>query len=154
MIDDWLDTWRIHCRINIYLLDALAPEVFELPKPAQGRSVSGMFAHIHDVRLMWLETGKPAAASGLEKLGRAVELNRALLRSSLEASGQATEAMPREAFESGKRISGFKPHVPAFLGYLLAHESYHPGEIGIALREAGFPLDRKAAYGMWEWGVR
>jgi len=24
----------------------------------------------------------------------------------------------------------------------------------VALREAGYPLDRKTSFGMWEWGVR
>jgi uncharacterized damage-inducible protein DinB len=152
MIDDWLDTWRIHCRINLYVLDAVAPEVFELPKPVKGRNVPQMFAHIHDVRLMWLEAGR--FAGGLDKLGRASPLDRPLLRASLEASGQAMEAMLRQALESGQRVSGFKPHTSAFLGYLVSHEAYHHGEIGIALREAGFPLDRKTAYGMWEWGAR
>ena len=39
-------------------------------------------------------------------------------------------------------------------GYLIAHESYHHGEIGVALAQLGHPLDKKAAFGMWEWGVR
>ena len=37
---------------------------------------------------------------------------------------------------------------------MIAHDGYHWGEIGIALHEFGHPLDRKVAYGMWEWGVR
>ena len=59
-----------------------------------------------------------------------------------------------EWFKHKGTIKGFKPHVPAFLGYLIAHESYHHGEIGIALNEIGYPLDRKTAFGLWEWGVR
>ncbi len=36
----------------------------------------------------------------------------------------------------------------AFVGYLVAHDGYHWGEIGIALAQSGRPLDRKVAYGM------
>lgn len=55
---------------------------------------------------------------------------------------------------TGGKIKGFRPHASAFLGYLVAHESYHQGEIGLILGQAGLPLDKKVAYGMWEWGVR
>jgi hypothetical protein len=41
-----------------------------------------------------------------------------------------------------------------FNDYLVAHESYHHGEIGIILTLSGQPLDMKTAFGMWEWGIR
>ena len=52
------------------------------------------------------------------------------------------------------KIKGFKPHPQAFTGYLIAHESFHQGEIGVALHQSGRPLDKKTAFGMWEWGTR
>ncbi|MDQ6694251.1 MAG: hypothetical protein M3014_07495 [Chloroflexota bacterium] len=55
---------------------------------------------------------------------------------------------------SGGKIKGFKPHAVAFLGYMIAHESYHHGEIGLLLGQMGHPLDKKVAYGLWKWGVR
>ncbi|HEV3260331.1 MAG TPA: DinB family protein [Gemmataceae bacterium] len=54
----------------------------------------------------------------------------------------------------GRRRKGFKPHVVAFLGYLISHESHHRGQIGWALKNSGHPLDQKTAYGLWEWGMR
>jgi hypothetical protein len=101
---------------------------------------------------MWLASGK--APVELAKLGKQERYDREGLRAALEASGRAIEAMVEHALRQGKPISGFKPHAPAFVGYLLSHEGYHLGEIGVALREAGHPLERKAAFGMWEWGVR
>ena len=55
---------------------------------------------------------------------------------------------------AGGKIKGFKPHLVTFLGYLISQESYHRGEIGIILKQAGHPLDDKISYGLWEWGVR
>lgn len=37
---------------------------------------------------------------------------------------------------------------------LIAHESHHRGPVTLTLRQAGCPLDRKAAFGMGEWGAR
>ncbi|PYP84539.1 MAG: hypothetical protein DMF61_19250 [Blastocatellia bacterium AA13] len=34
------------------------------------------------------------------------------------------------------------------------HELYHRGQIALTLKQAGHPLDKKIAYGQWEWGVR
>jgi uncharacterized damage-inducible protein DinB len=48
----------------------------------------------------------------------------------------------------------FTPHVVAFLGYVISHESHHRGQAGWALKLSGHPLDQKTAFGLWEWGVR
>jgi uncharacterized damage-inducible protein DinB len=77
-----------------------------------------------------------------------------LLRKSLGSSAQAIETLLEKAFASGGKVKGFKPHTMAFLGYLISHESYHYGEIGIELARIGYPLDKKTAYGMWDWSVR
>lgn len=111
-----------------------------------------MFAHLHNVRLMWLEL-TPELLRGLAKVERDKAADKKLLRRSLEASGRAMEALLKQGIAAGK-IKGFKPHPVAFLGYAIAHESYHLGEIGMTLKQAGYPLDQKIAYGMWEWGKR
>ncbi|MCC7446483.1 MAG: hypothetical protein IT324_03655 [Anaerolineae bacterium] len=152
MQDQLLDTWVIHNRIHLYVLDAIAPDALSGVSASQGRSVGEQFAHIHNVRLMWLQSAAPNLLPGLEKVEKtAVDKDR--LCRSLEQSGQAIESLLKRGFEAGK-IKGFKPHPAAFLGYLIAHESYHRGEIGIILAQSGHPLDKKIAFGMWEWGAR
>jgi uncharacterized damage-inducible protein DinB len=64
------------------------------------------------------------------------------------------EALLKTSLENGGRIKGFKPHITAFLGYVLAHESHHRGQIALSLKQSGHPLEKKVGYGMWEWGVR
>lgn len=152
--DQLLETWRIHCRVNSYILDAISPEAFKGSPPAKGRSFVQMFAHIHNTRLMWLQSAAPELLKGLTKIEKDDTVGQALLRKSLVASGQAIETLLEKAFTSGGKVKGFKPHAPAFLGYLISHEAYHHGEIGIELARIGHPLDKKTAYGMWEWGVR
>lgn len=148
-----LETWDIHNRIHFYLLDAIPPEALSGVPVSKGRSVGEVFAHIHNARLMWLEVSAADLSGGLVKIAKEQANDHALLRRSLEESGQAMHALLARGLETGK-IKGFKPHPPAFLGYAIAHEAHHRGEIGVILKQSGHPLDRKVDYGMWEWGVR
>ena len=148
-----LDTWNIHNRINLYVLDAIVPEALTGISASKGRSVGEEFAHIHNVRLMWLEAAAPDLFESLEKIEKASANDKQLLLDSLSRSGAAIVELVRRGLESGK-IKGFKPHPVGFVGYLISHESYHLGEIGIILNQSGHPLDKKVSYGMWEWGVR
>jgi uncharacterized damage-inducible protein DinB len=148
-----IDTWRIHNRINVYLLSALTEDALGGVSASKGRNVGAVLAHMHNVRLMWLKSAAPELLEGLEKLEPRAALNTALLKSALVSSGVGIEKLIHGGLETGK-IKGFKPHPVAFVGYLIAHESYHRGELGLILAQSGHPLDDKVAYGQWEWGVR
>jgi uncharacterized damage-inducible protein DinB len=156
MTDPLIDTWAIHNRINLYLLDAIAEEALGATLNNKGRSVRENLSHIHNVRLMWLKSASPERLEGLEKLEPEPKLDhdKPKLRAALEASGQAIETLLTKAVASGGKVKGFKPHATAFLGYLISHESHHRGQIGWTLKHAGHPLDQKTAFGLWEWGVR
>ena len=155
-VEQVIDTWNIHNRIHKYLLDAIAPEELADVSASKGRNVGEQFAHIHNVRLMWLKSSAPDLLEGTEKpdkIEKEQSNDKPLLLHALDLSGLAIAELLRRGIESG-RIKGFKPHAMAFLGYLISHESYHRAEIGIILTQAGHPLDKKVSYGLWEWGVR
>jgi uncharacterized damage-inducible protein DinB len=44
--------------------------------------------------------------------------------------------------------------VAGFLGYLIAHDAHHRGQITMLARQLGHPLPQKAMFGMWEWNSR
>src|SRR5439155_8430667 len=117
---------------------------------SKGRSVGQQFAHIHNVRLDWLKAGAPELLAGLSKIEKESADDKALLKKSLKQSGEAIAALVAKSIEGEGRVKGFKPHVTAFVGYMISHESYHRGEIGIILAQAGSPLDKKTSFGMWE----
>ena len=154
LVDDLLETWAIHNRIVTYLLGAITDDALAgRPASGKGRSAGELFAHIHNVRLMWLKSADLALLAGTDKIEKQSAADRAVLEAGLLASGVAVGNLLRSSIADG-RVKGFKPHPAAFLGYLISHESHHHGEIEMTLTEAGHKLEQKASYGLWEWGVR
>ena len=149
----FLETWDIHNRINLYLLEAVNPAAMNSVSASKGRTVGEQFAHIHNVRLMWLKSAAPELLSGLEKVEKEAAGDKKALAKSLTASGKAINSLLSQGAETGK-VKGFKPHAGAFLGYLISHESHHRGQIALTLKQAGYPVDKKIGFGLWEWGVR
>jgi uncharacterized damage-inducible protein DinB len=154
MQEQLLETWAIHDRINRYLLAAIPEERLGATSASRGRSVGEQFAHIHNVRRMWLNSANPVLVEDLRKIEGEETRSSAVLRDALEASGGAVAELLRASLMEGGRVKGFKPHAVAFLGYLISHESHHRGQIVLALKQSGLPLEKKVAYGLWEWGVR
>jgi uncharacterized damage-inducible protein DinB len=150
-----VETWAIHNRINLFFVEALTEEGLEVALTPRGRTVYGLFAHMHNVRLMWLKSAAPGLMAGLEKVEKREEGDgKERLYGALATSGAAIEALLREALAGGERIKGFKPHAVAFMGYLISHESHHRGQAELFLRAGGYALPDQVSYGLWEWGVR
>jgi len=154
MEDSLIAAWNTHNRIQVFVLQALPEANLVDTAQPRGKTVGEQFAHMHNVRLMWLKASAPELLNGLNKLEKSDALSTSSLRDALLASGNAIAELLRQALASGGRVKGFKPDAAAFVGYLISHESFHAGKIDMTLRIAGHPMDDKTHYGMWEWGVR
>lgn len=146
------ETWNINNRINLYLLEAIDDTALGDVSASKGRNVGEQFAHLHNVRLMWLKSAQPDLLALVEKIEKE-NISKILLQEQLLKSGEAIAQLFELGIESG-RIKGFKPHPTAFLGYLIAHEAHHRGQIVLYLKQSGHPLDKKVSFGLWEWGSR
>lgn len=154
MIKEMVETWNIHNRVNLYLLDAVSPKALDSVSASKGRTVAEQFAHIHNVRLMWLKEAAPELLGDLKKIEKDEGVDKKLLTKSLKASGAAIAALLEEKLGENGRIKNFKPHPTAFFGYIISHESHHRGQLVLTLKQAGHPIDKSVGYGMWEWGTR
>src|SRR5438046_10766519 len=115
----FLDAWEIHNRINLYLLEAIEAEHLSDHSASKGRSVGEQFAHMHNVRLMWLKAAAPDLLTGLNKIEKKQASEKKLLRKALFDSGKAIGTLLGQSIEAGEKVKGFKPHAVAFLGYLI-----------------------------------
>jgi uncharacterized damage-inducible protein DinB len=106
---------------------------------------------MHNVRVMWLKAAK--AETIPPQLDRATVTPKQASHA-LEASRQALSVIISRALETDGRIKGFRPDVAGFVGYLIAHDAHHRGQITMLARQLGHPLPQKAMFGMWEWGSR
>ena len=147
-----IETWEIHNRINLYLMDAIKEEQLTDIAASKGRNVGEQFAHIHNVRLMWLKVADPDLFTEQLKIEKDA-ITKKILKDELSKSAIAISQLLRKGLEQGK-IKNFKPHPMAFMGYLISHESHHRGQIMLTLKQAGHPVDKKIQFGLWEWGTR
>lgn len=149
-----LETWQINNRVNLYLLEAIAPENLRASLASKGRNAGEQFAHIHNVRLMWLKQAAPELLENQIKIEKENAGDKDLLKNALANSAEAVRQMLVAAIEKDGKIKGFKPHATAFLGYLISHEAHHRSQVILALKQSGQPLDKKVLFGIWEWGMR
>ncbi len=146
-----VEAWQTHCRLNQNFLDHIPAEGLGVKLGGRGRTVGAIIAHMHNNRLAWLEPGAPDLYAGQSKVKREQTGDKDALLAALAASGTAVAGWLARSLENGGKVKGFGGQAASFLGYLIAHESYHHGEIGLILGQTGFPLDKTAAYGLWQW---
>jgi len=145
-----LNAFDTNHSITRYLIENLPAESWST-KPASGRTIAAIVAHMHNVRVMWLKAVKADAIP--EQLDRGTGTPEQAIRA-LESSRAALHTVIGRALESDGRIKGFRPDVAGFIGYLIAHDAHHRGQIAMLARQLGHPLPQKAMFGMWEWGRR
>ena len=143
------ETWHINNRVNLRLLDALSDEQLAATIQARGKSVTSYFVHIHMARFYWLEHRASSLAKALKRLPGGTAPREAL-RQALIDSGAAMGELFAEAERTG-HIKSTKLTPVGFLGYALAHEGHHRGQILLHLKIAKLSLDRAVSYTLWDW---
>jgi uncharacterized damage-inducible protein DinB len=148
-----VQSFAINEQANQLLLNNLSDQAWQAESPTgKGRTIADVAAHIHHVRLMWLSAAdKTARIPAKLEPGKAT---RGQVQSALNASAAAMQKLLEKALEDpAGKVPNFKPDVVSFVGYLIAHDSHHRGQMAMLARQVGHPLSAKAGFGLWEWGT-
>jgi len=147
-----LNAFEANDRINHYLIENLPAEAWSAkPGDGKGRTIAAIVAHMHNVRVMWLKAAKVNAIPA--QLDRAT-VTPAQAVKGMTSSREALHALIETSLKGDGRVRNFRPDVAGFIGYLIAHDAHHRGQVTMLARQLGHPLPQKAMFGMWEWGRR
>ena len=167
VIPDLRDTifgaWRTNNRLTVFLVEHLSPELWVAAVPGAPRRTIRMIAgHVHNARCRWVkslgqEFGIPVPRGvDRRRVGRQA-LVQALHRSSrgilhlLALGCEQGGTIPAASTYIWRNLPLDVGHV---LGYFVAHEAHHRGQIVLAARVLGNRLPPPVTDGLWQWTRR
>ena len=151
------EAYAVSEEINQILLKHLDERAWRA-KPAGGkvRDIAQVVAHIHNVRHMWLMTcGKDMRGLKIPPLLNRAKCTKKQAAAALGRSAQSMNRLIAEALERPDgRVKNFPSGVAGFVGYHIAHEAHHRGQVMMLARQAGYPFAREVNFDLWAPGRR
>ena len=153
-----LESYAVNERMNQLVLEHLDPRAWRAKPPGRNaRTIAAIFAHMHNIRRKWLRLSAPHL-----KLPAPLDRTRSTqkqTRMAFEESAERCSEMLAEAFGRAGRVKKFLrdgwarpwPAGAAMFAYMVMHDAHHRGQVCMLAHQLGFPLQNKAAYGLWAW---
>jgi uncharacterized damage-inducible protein DinB len=147
-----LESWDRNNRIMLNLLRALPPGGLEARATEDGPTVAQQFRHLLHERLVSVFEEAPEFAREVprEEWGNEGDPDR--LAQMLNDSARAVRDAVGGRVLAGRDLDRNYDHPILLIQLLLWHEGYHHGQIKLALKVAGRPIDDEDA-GPWTWDV-
>ena len=158
-----LDAWSTNNRVTLFLFEQLPPDLWAARVPGAPRRTIRMIAgHIHNARCRWIKVlGAPHGLPVPIQVDRHRVGARQLLPA-LNRSGPGISRLLQLGFEHNGTIPATRHYVwrnlpldvGHVLGYFIAHEGHHRGQIVLAARALGHRLPSAVTDGLWQWSAR
>lgn len=151
-----LDSWDRNNTILLNLLRLLPEGGLDARATKGSPSVAEMFTHIHYVRLVFVSEDAPEFApqfTGPAPDGQwKAERDPDRIAEMLNESAKAVRDAVKGRLQAGREMDLHFDHPILMLQHMIWHEGYHHGQIKLALKMDGLPLDNKVA-GPGTWRV-
>jgi uncharacterized damage-inducible protein DinB len=144
LLENVLDSWDRNNRILVNLLGELPEGGLAARALPDSPTVAEMLTHVHYVRLTFLKEDAPEFARPVPTREWRNTADAEGIAVALNESARAV----RDAVESLLRTDGAMKlhydHPLLFMQHMIWHEGYHHGQIKLALKAAGQPLEDEA----------
>ena len=152
LLDALRDSWDRNNTILVNLLRAIPEGAMDIRATGSSPSIGQMFMHMHYVRLIFVREDAPEFSTEVPTREWVAEPDRDRMAQMLNDSAQVVRAAVQGKLTSGRAMDRHYDNPLLLLQHMVWHEGYHHGQIKLALKLAGRPLD-DAAIGRMTWGV-
>ncbi len=147
-----IETWRIHNRIMRLVIQNITEEALQASLSTRGgRDIARQLAHLHMVRVWRLEPFAKKLKIRLIAFEKGESPSRERLLEAFVQSGEVMEKYMQQAINNQGTVSNFRRGVVPMLGYYIAHEAHHRGNILLTMKQNGFKLPDSLKWNIWEW---
>jgi len=141
LLEALLDSWDRNNTILVNLLRAVPEGGLEAQALEGSKTVAEMFLHIQGTRQFVLSEDAPEFAREPLKKGWRETRDPDRIAEMLNESARAVRAAVKTKVESGEQMLVRYDHPILLLQHMVWHEGYHHGQIKLALKAMGRPLD-------------
>jgi uncharacterized damage-inducible protein DinB len=141
LLEALLDSWDRNNTILVNLLRAVPEGGLEAQALEGSKTVAEMFLHIQGTRQFVLSEDAPEFAREPLKKGWRETRDPDRIAEMLNESARAVRAAVKTKVETGEQMLVRYDHPILLLQHMVWHEGYHHGQIKLALKAMGRPLD-------------
>jgi uncharacterized damage-inducible protein DinB len=141
LLEALLDSWDRNNTILVNLLRAVPEGGLEAQALEGSKTVAEMFLHIQGTRQFVLSEDAPEFAGEPLKKGWRETRDPDRIAEMLNESARAVRAAVKTKVETGEQMLVRYDHPILILQHMVWHERYHHGQIKLALKAMGRPLD-------------
>ncbi len=147
-----LETWQVHNRSMLYLIENLPDKAFETSLSKRGgRTIAAQLSHCIDVRFYRMESFVKKNLLDFVPFEKGYVPGKMELLKAFEDSGKIMDSLILESLNSDGKAPHFARGIVVMIGYYISHEAHHRGHALLTAKTQGIPLPDSLKWGVWEW---